>query len=177
MRTRRKIKRRDFLKTGALFVAGTAAAASGLLPAAAEAKKTAAKIAVFKPHQAQTLLKMTRQIYPHPAVADSVYAKVVEELGAEASKDKSVAQLLNDGVANLDSKGTHFVELADEQQIEALKSIQDTTPCTATKRSGSNTVTKDLLSRSVATSIMDSTTSTGCRSLRSRPARSRREAG
>lgn len=120
------MKRREFLKTGALVVAGTAAAASGLI-SVASANEWRGKLTSFKPDQAQTLLAMCRQIFPHSSVDEVCYVKVVMDLDAESGKDPSVAKLLADGVAALDhAKGSKFAELKGSEQIDALTAMQDT---------------------------------------------------
>jgi hypothetical protein len=121
-----KIKRREFLKAGALVVAGTAAAASGML-AAAWAEEWKSKLAALKPHEAQTLLRMTRQIYPHTRLDNACYGVVVQDLDAEAARDPSVAKLLADGVVVLDrAKGSKFADLSADDQIAVLTTQQDT---------------------------------------------------
>jgi len=121
-----KIKRREFLKTGALVVAGTAAAASGML-AAAWAEEWKPKLSALKPHEARTLLRMTRQIYPHTRLDDVYYGVVVTDLDAEAARDQSVAKLLAEGVAVLDrAKAAKFADLSADDQIALLATQQET---------------------------------------------------
>ncbi|HLZ08859.1 MAG TPA: tat (twin-arginine translocation) pathway signal sequence, partial [Chloroflexota bacterium] len=73
-----------------------------------------------------TLIKMTRQIYPRDRLDDSYYAKVVDELEADATKDPAVAKLLQDGIASLNRVGgANFVTLSSDNQIAALKKIED----------------------------------------------------
>jgi hypothetical protein len=119
------MKRRDFLKTGALAVAGTAAAITGLIPEAGA--DTAPAFKTLNAEQSETLLKMTRQIYPHKKLDDAAYWKVVKELDAAGEKDPAVASLLADGVAHLNSaQAAKFDALSEKEQIEALKNIQNT---------------------------------------------------
>lgn len=119
------MKRRDFLKTGALAVAGTAAAVTGLIPGVSADSAPAFK--TLKPEQAEALLKMTRQIYPHSKLDDAAYWKVVKELDSAGEKDPVTASLLADGVAHLDSaQSAKFAALSEKEQIEALKGIANT---------------------------------------------------
>jgi hypothetical protein len=119
------MKRRDFLKTGALAVAGTAAAITGLIPEVGADTVPAFK--TLNAEQSETLLKMTRQIYPHRKLDDAAYWKVVKELDAAGEKDPAVANLLADGVAHLNSaQAAKFDALSEKEQIEALKNIQNT---------------------------------------------------
>lgn len=117
------MKRREFLKTGAMLVVGTAVAASGLV-ASAGAGEAVPKLTTLKPNEAQTLFKLSREIFPHSKLGDAPYWKVVGDLDAAAQKDPAVAKLLADGVAGLD--GRKFAELNDAQKVEAIRSIETT---------------------------------------------------
>src|SRR5438552_1042245 len=120
------MKRREFLKRGALATAGAAVATSGVT-AVAYAAGEAAKSAVLSDSDRATLIKMARQIYPHDRLDDTYYAKVVDELDADAAKDPAVAKLLQEGVTNLNQvRGANFVSLSSDNQIAALKKIEDT---------------------------------------------------
>lgn len=121
------MKRREFLKTGAMAAVGTAVAASGLIAKASPAEEAIPKFSALKPHEAQTLLQASRQIFPHRKLSDAPYWKVVSELDGAAQTDPSVAKLLTDGVAQLDSsQGSKFVDLNDKQKVEALRSVETT---------------------------------------------------
>jgi len=82
-----------------------------------------------------TLLKMTRDLYPHDRVGDVHYAKVVEGLDQKAAGDEALAGLLKDGVAGLDAAvgGVKWIELSDGYRLAALKEIE-TTPFFQTVR-------------------------------------------
>jgi len=68
---------------------------------------------------------MSRQIYPHDRLADSSYAKVAQDLDAEAQAAPDVARLLHEGLASLDQGEKKFVDLSPQQQLEALKRIEN----------------------------------------------------
>lgn len=120
------MKRREFLRTGAIVVVGTAVAASGLLKAAS-ASEAMPKLTTLKPAEAETLFKVSRQIFPHSRLGDAPYWKVVADLDAAAGNDPAVAKLLADGVAQLNSSPpSKFADLSDPQKVDALKSIEDT---------------------------------------------------
>lgn len=120
------MKRRDFLKTGALVVAGTAAAATGLLPLA-DAETVAPALKTLKPQEAETLMKACRRIFPHQRLSDAPYWNVVAGLDESSSKDPSMAKLLSSGVAQLNgSQAMKFSDLDEKGQIEALKAIENT---------------------------------------------------
>jgi hypothetical protein len=121
------MKRREFLKTGAMVVVGTAVAASGLISGANAAEVAAPKLSTLKPHEAETLQKVARQIFPHSKLGDGPYWKVVADLDAAAQADPATAKLLSDGVAQLDSsQAAKFAALDDKQQVDALKAIETT---------------------------------------------------
>jgi len=117
------MKRREFLKTGAMAVVGTVVATSGLVKAATSSDAIP-KFTTLKPAEAETLFKVARQIFPHRKVDDAPYWRVVADLDAAAQSDPAVAKLLADGVAQLDSS-SKFADLSSQQKTEALKSIQD----------------------------------------------------
>src|SRR5580704_1639730 len=121
------MKRREFLKTGAIAVVGTAVAASGLIGEVSAAGDAMPKFVMLQPHEAETLLQMARQLFPHRKLADAPYWRVVGQLDGAAQADPSVAKLLSDGVAQLDSsQASKFVDLSNQQKIDALKSIETT---------------------------------------------------
>jgi hypothetical protein len=119
------MKRREFLKRGALATAGAAVATSGVT-AVAYAAGESAKSGVLSDSDRATLIKMARQIYPHDRLDDTYYAKVVDDLDADATKDPAVAKLLQEGVVNLNQvAGGKFATLSTDDQIAALKKIED----------------------------------------------------
>jgi hypothetical protein len=121
------MKRREFLKTGAMAVVGSAVAASGLITTASGAEEAVPKFSTLKPEEAQTLLQVSRQIFPHRKLTDAPYWAVVSQLDIAAQADPSVATMLADGVAQLNSsQGSKFVDLNDQQKVEALKAIETT---------------------------------------------------
>lgn len=117
------MKRREFLKASALAVAGTAVAATGLLEVAGAAEWSAT-LGTLKASEAETLLAMTKRIFPHRKLSDACYIKVVELLDANSKSDPAVAKLLSQGVESLNSNGRKFTELNENEQVAALESIQ-----------------------------------------------------
>lgn len=119
----KKLKRREFLQKGALAVAGAAAFASGVTVVAG-AESWTSGLKALNLHQAQTLLAMSHQLFPHPQLDDSYYVVVVQDLDTEAATKTDTAKLLRDGVARLDMvKGTRFVTLSPSDQIAVLKQV------------------------------------------------------
>jgi hypothetical protein len=122
----KKLKRREFLHKGVLVVAGAAAYASGVTVVTGAGQWTAG-LKTLNADQGQTLLAMSRQIFPHPQLDDSYYIKVVQDLDAEAATKTDSARLLRDGVARLDkAKSAKFVTLRPPDQIVVLKQIDQT---------------------------------------------------
>lgn len=121
-----KIKRREFLRKSALVVAGVSAAAAGVTVTGLAAEWTA-RLKTLSAHEAETLLKMARQIFPHDRLDDSYYIKVVEDLDVEASSKPATGKMLSAGVANLDrSAKSKFAAQPTADQVAALEKIQHT---------------------------------------------------
>jgi hypothetical protein len=120
------MKRREFLQNSALMVAGAAAFASGAA-AVGHADQWSGKLKALDAHQAETLLKMARQLFPHDRLDESYYVNVVHDLDDEADTTPSTAKLIAAGVANLDHQmNTKFVSLSPDKQVITLKKVQDT---------------------------------------------------
>jgi hypothetical protein len=120
----KKLKRREFLQKGALAVAGAAALASGVTVVAGTEPWTAG-LKTLNPHQAETLLAMSRQIFPHPQLDARYYVVAVQDLDSDATTKTDTAKLLSDGLARLDTvKGAKFVTLSSSDQIAVLKQVE-----------------------------------------------------
>jgi hypothetical protein len=118
------VRRREFLHKSALVIVGTAVAAATPV-AATGSDQWPAPLKSLSAAQAQTLLKMARQVFPHPALDDRYYMKTVEDLDSEAAALPETAKLLADGVAHLQSStGGKFDSLTPEQQTVVLVEIQ-----------------------------------------------------
>ncbi len=85
------MNRREFIKTGSGAAAGAAAATSGVVSLSFSVNAWAAGLKVLNEHEAKTVLYATRQIFPHPSLADEYYASVVNALDAEAADDEAAA--------------------------------------------------------------------------------------
>jgi hypothetical protein len=107
-----------------MVIVGTAVAATAP-GAAASNDQWSAPLKKLSPAQARTLLKMARQIYPHPKLDDTYYMTTVMDLDSEAAVSPQTAGLLTDGVAQLQSStGGKFDNLTPEQQTVVLVAIQ-----------------------------------------------------
>jgi hypothetical protein len=94
------LTRRELLK-GSGVLMGTLAMSS-TFALLAPSRVWALATQQFSTHQADVLLQVTRQIYPHATLDDAVYALVVKDLDGKA-KDPAVRQQLADGISKLDA--------------------------------------------------------------------------
>ncbi len=112
------MNRRQFLQSSGLAAGATVAATSG---AAAQGMGLKA----LDDHSGRTLLKMTRDLYPHDTLADLYYMVVVEVLDAEAAGNDDTAGLIKDGVAKLDgAMGVNFVDLSEGNRLAVLEAME-----------------------------------------------------
>jgi hypothetical protein len=65
-----------------------------------------------------------RTMYPHDALPDDVYARVGARLAEVAREDSGAARTIEEGVSALN--GGLFAELSGDEQLEALKRVEDT---------------------------------------------------
>ena len=131
--SKRILNRREFLSTAGK-VAASVVVLSGTTTILAANQAWAMDLKVLDQNEAAVLLKMARQLYPHPMLGDVYYAEVVESLDAKIAADPTKTQLIKSGVADLDkAMGVPFLKLSDEYQLEALHQIA-TTPFFQTVR-------------------------------------------
>lgn len=84
----------------------------------------------LKPETVRTLIKMSRDIFPHDRLADKYYATSVKGMDEKAAEGSPLKKQLEEGVAALDAaaKGAHGVGYADvgweHQRIALLKKIE-----------------------------------------------------
>jgi hypothetical protein len=123
-----KLSRRVFLARGAATIAVAAVAGKTLL--ADPPPASAAEPAGLGAQQSRTLLKFTRDLFPHDRLPDTAYEKAIAPLLAEAASNPSTKQLLAGGIARLDastkaSSGKPYAEVADESvRVAAIKKIE-----------------------------------------------------
>jgi hypothetical protein len=119
------IYRRQLMQSGGA-VAGIAAASSGAALVAPNAAR-AMTLTMLDAHESETLLVMSRQIFPHPALGDMYYEKVVIDLDQKAAANAATAAQLKDGVAGLDkAMGIAWIALSPGNQLAVLTTIQTT---------------------------------------------------
>jgi hypothetical protein len=114
------VSRRQFLKSGTGVLMGTLAASSGILATLAPSSSWALATKVLSSEEANSILKVTRAIFPHDKLDDAVYALVVKDLDAAASEDVGVAALLRDGLKALDKSASGDWSSLDYLQRENL---------------------------------------------------------
>lgn len=118
------LDRRTFLHLTGSAAAAMAVISAGvpLVPLAAEAGLWGLELRVLSEHEAMTLVKVARRIFPHRTLADMYYAAVVQALDEDAQKSAETARLLKDGVAALDKAlGTRWIDLSAGYQFAALQ--------------------------------------------------------
>ena len=121
--------RRRFLATGISAVGAYAVTSHGVTWLVGPGRAWAAEMQALEPELAETLLHMTRALYPHDFLGDAHYAAVVQDLDAEAAgfEDKERLEMLRDGMLQLnDAAGGTFVSANAEQREEALRKIEGT---------------------------------------------------
>ena len=119
--------RREFLKLSGTTAIGAAVSATGVAGLVVSRTAAAINLSTLSEHEGQTLLGMTRQLYPHDSLADMYYAALVEELDSEAKDNADTASLLKQGVVDLDAAmGIAWRDLSDGNQLKVLRSIEST---------------------------------------------------
>jgi hypothetical protein len=125
---RTQVGRRLFLKGTAAAVPAAAIAGAGISPQAA----WAADAKALSPHAMATLVKMSRDIFPHDHIADSFYIAAVQPWDEKAAGNAEFRAMLEDGVTRLDadsqdSMGAKYLAVAWEaDRVRLLQGIQHT---------------------------------------------------
>lgn len=132
-----KLSRREVLRRGGALGVGAALVVSGsavISPQHAWGLETTA----LKPDTMATLIQLARDIYPHDHVADRFYAIAVKSHDASAGTDAAHKELIETGVADLDTRageGGYRGLLWEEERIKILQAIE-TTPFFQAVRGG-----------------------------------------
>lgn len=125
-----KVTRRNFLKSGAA-AAGVTALASGTV-AIAPSGAWAMTAKHLKPATMVTLVRMARDLYPHDRLGEAYYARAVEPYDGKAGENPDLKQLIEDGVAGLDTASQAkyarpYADVVEEgDRVAVLKSIEST---------------------------------------------------
>jgi hypothetical protein len=75
-------------------------------------------------HARETTLRVSRAMYPHDALPDEAYEKVVRQIESEARGNAAIQATIEQGVAALDEP-TPFKDLEAGDQLAALQRAQD----------------------------------------------------
>ncbi len=124
----RRFSRRGFLAGTAATVAAVAATGGTVLADAQAASHTDAR--GLRPEEVRTLLKFTRDLFPHDRLDDSFYARAGAPLQEEAAKDASTKRLLSGGIDQLNrfamaSSGKPYVDVSEETaRVAIVKKIE-----------------------------------------------------
>lgn len=118
-----KLGRRTFLKSASLAAAAAAATGGGVVIGPNGAWALA--LSKLDAATGKTLIRMTRDLYPHDQFDDASYAKVVEALDQSAAKDDALAKLLADGTAALDkANGGSYLKATEQRRLATLVGMQ-----------------------------------------------------
>jgi hypothetical protein len=127
---RTQVGRRAILRGGATALPAAALASAGVGISAEAAWAQSAK--ALSPDVMATLVKMSRDIYPHDHIADSFYVTAASPWDEKAGKDPAFKALLTDGVARADADakdryGKPYIAVAWEaDRVRILQGIEQT---------------------------------------------------
>ncbi|MEC4724693.1 hypothetical protein HWQ46_03920 [Shewanella sp. D64] len=119
--------KRKFIKISIGMLTGTLIATSGLFSIMAPARSWSLPLTALPDNVAETILIVTRHIFPHKNLEDAVYALVVKDLDNSAANDPAVKKLLIDGVATLNKKSTNnnWLSASYQEQNTIILSMVD----------------------------------------------------
>ena len=80
--SKRRMNRRQFMRTSATATAGAAVVATGAVTAVTTDAWAVSK--GLEAHTAKTLLKMARDLFPHDSISDVHYMTVIDSLDGKA---------------------------------------------------------------------------------------------
>lgn len=73
----------------------------------------------------EALIQITRLLYPHDGLPDSVYAEVLDQVLSAVAADENFRSLLDAAERSLGTvSGTTFVEASAKAQLAALKAVE-----------------------------------------------------
>jgi len=95
----------------------------------------------LKPETIQTLVKVSRDIYPHDRLSDRYYAVAVKDFDTKAGQDPSAKAMFENGVIMLDglaatAKASRYVDIGWEADRVALLREIEATPFFSAVRGG-----------------------------------------
>jgi hypothetical protein len=120
------VDRRRFMEGGLAATGAYAVSHAGLTWLVGAGRAWAAEFQVFDPALAETLLQMSRALYPHDFLGDVHYARVVQDLDAEAADPDNQERLamFRAGMGELDAAaGGSFTRADAAGRQAALQKI------------------------------------------------------
>jgi len=95
----------------------------------------------LKPETVQTLIRMSRDVYPHDRLSDRYYAVAVKDFDAKAAKDPAAKAVFENGVTMLDgmaatANAARYADIGWEADRLAILREIETTPFFGAVRSG-----------------------------------------
>ena len=120
------LSRRNFLRNSKNVLIGTLAFSNGAIALMAPSRAWSIPLNSLTSAEGETLLKVTRHIFPHDTLEDAVYAFVVRDLD-KASAGSDVHKLLSDGVKELNQRtGDNWTGLDDSEQFRHVEAMAKT---------------------------------------------------
>ncbi|MCH2409660.1 tat (twin-arginine translocation) pathway signal sequence [Myxococcota bacterium] len=120
----RKLTRRKFINRTAGVIGGALLFPGGPIATLAPQGAWALKLSKMDSHQGETLLQMTRLIFPHEKLEDAVYALVVKRLDSSNIQN---LELLIEGIVELDTaSGGRWLDLLPSERSKVLSSLEGT---------------------------------------------------
>jgi hypothetical protein len=87
----------------------------------------AAELSTLDSAQAEEMLAMTRQLFPHDKLGDEYYWVVVESIDKEMAGSPDLATEIRGGLAQLSqAAGGDFTAVDADKQVEAMKKLEGT---------------------------------------------------
>jgi len=110
------------------FVVG-AASLGGLLGFAFSARVTTASAPstgqVLDAHSTDTLVEMSRQMFPNKGISTSIYRVAIDNIGTEAQGSAELSALISQGIAQLDgAQGQTWLSCDEETKLATMRSIE-----------------------------------------------------
>ncbi|MDQ0396386.1 twin-arginine translocation signal domain-containing protein [Labrys monachus] len=131
------LSRRHFMASAAAGVAVVVIGDALYCPSEAWALEATS----LKPETVQTLIKLSRDLYPHDRLGDRYYAVAVKDFDAKAAQDPAAKALFENGVVMLDglaatAQASRYVDIGWEADRVALLRGIEATPFFGAVRSG-----------------------------------------
>jgi hypothetical protein len=117
------LSRRSFLRNSRNALIGTLAFSNGAIAILAPSRAWSLPLQMLSTTEAETILKLTRHIFPHETLEDAVYAFVVRDL----DKNPASHSLLDTGLKDLNRRaGGNWLALDSEEQFRHVEAIAGT---------------------------------------------------